>query len=194
MPRIKEILQNQFLCPIIDDINPDEVVAYGATIQAAMLMTIGKNKLLDGVKLFDITPISLGTDVINKREDPKIKMNDRAYKYFFISKNCDKLLNERQKAFLQMVASNKSCDAFTDKVKKLVDNAKRNTQWRKQYMDWEREKTRSYKMGREEHAIESAKNLLNMNLGTPEQIAQALNLPIEQVLQLQKEAQASVTA
>ena len=73
MPRIKEILQNQFLCPIIDDINPDEVVAYGATIQAAMLMTIGKNKLLDGVKLFDITPISLGTDVINKSEDPKIK-------------------------------------------------------------------------------------------------------------------------
>ena len=73
-------------------------------------------------------------------------------------------------------------------------NAKRNTQWRKQYMDWEREKTRSYKMGREEHAIESAKNLLNMNLGTPEQIAQALNLPLEQVLQLQKEAQASVTA
>lgn len=73
MPKIKEMLQNQFLCPIIDDINPDEVVAYGATIQAAMLMTIGKNKLLDGVKLFDITPISLGTDVINKSEDPKIK-------------------------------------------------------------------------------------------------------------------------
>ena len=128
------------------------------------------------------------------REDPKIKMNDRAYKYFFISQNCDKLLNERQKAFLQMVASNKSCDAFTDKVKKLVDNAKRNTHWRKQFMDWEREKTRSYNRGREEQALESAKNLLAMNVLTPEQIAQALNLPLEQVLQLQKEAQASVTA
>ncbi len=61
-------------------------------------------------------------------------------------------------------------------------------------MDWEREKTRSYNRGREEQALEDAKNLLNMNLGTPEQIAQALNLPLEQVLQLQKEAQASVTA
>lgn len=46
----------------------------------------------------------------------------------------------------------------------------------------------------EQRAINSAKNLLAMNVLTPEQIAQALNLPIEQVLQLQKEAQASVTA
>lgn len=127
------------------------------------------------------------------REDPKIKMNDRAYKYFFISQNCDKLLNERQRAFLQMVANNKSCDAFTDKVKKLVENAKRNTQWRKQYMDWEREKTRSYNRGREEHALESAKNLLNEGV-VPEVISRCVGLPLEQVLQLQKEAQASVTA
>ena len=73
MPKIKEILGNIFTCPIIEEINPDEVVAYGATIQAAMLMTIGKNRVLDGVKLFDITPISLGTDVINKSNDEKIK-------------------------------------------------------------------------------------------------------------------------
>lgn len=46
----------------------------------------------------------------------------------------------------------------------------------------------------EQRAINSAKNLLAMNVLTPEQIAQALNLPLEQVLQLQKEAQASVTA
>lgn len=92
-----------------------------------------------------------------------------------------------------MVANNKSCDAFTDKVKKLVENAKRNTQWRKQYMDWEREKTRSYNRGREEHALESAKNLLNEGVA-PEVISRCVNLPLEQVLQLQKEAQASVTA
>ena len=73
MPKIKEILRNNFSCNINESINPDEVVAYGATIQAAMLMTIGKNKSLQGVKLFDITPISLGTDVINKSNNPKIK-------------------------------------------------------------------------------------------------------------------------
>ena len=92
-----------------------------------------------------------------------------------------------------MVASNKSCDAFTDKVKRLVDSAKRNAQWRKQYMDWEREKTYSYKKGKEEQAPESAKNLLNEGVA-PEVISRCVGLPLEQVLELQKEAQASVTA
>jgi len=73
MHKIKEILRKEFSCNINESINPDEVVAYGATIQAAMLMTIGKNKSLQGIKLFDITPISLGTDVINKSTIPKIK-------------------------------------------------------------------------------------------------------------------------
>ena len=36
-------------------------------------MTIDKNKILNGIKLFDITPISLGTDVVNKSTDPKIR-------------------------------------------------------------------------------------------------------------------------
>ena len=73
MPYIKEMLKSKFNCKINDSINPDEVVAFGATIQAAMLMTVGKNKILKGVKLFDITPISLGTDVVNKSSDPKIR-------------------------------------------------------------------------------------------------------------------------
>ena len=46
----------------------------------------------------------------------------------------------------------------------------------------------------EQRAINSAKNLLAMNVLAPEQIAQAVGLPLEQVLELQKEAQASVTA
>ena len=75
MPKIKKIIKEEFKnIKINDQINPDEVVAYGATIQAAMLLTIGNNNnLLNKVKLFDITPITLGTDVINKSNCPKIK-------------------------------------------------------------------------------------------------------------------------
>ena len=124
-------------------------------------------------------------------EDPKIKMGDRAYKYFFISQNCDKLLDEEQKAFLKMVYNNKSSNAFTDKVKKLVDNAKRNTQWRKQFMDWEREKTYSFNRGLEQgvqqKAVEDARNLLNEGVA-PEVISRCIGLPLEQVLDLQKQA------
>ncbi len=33
-------------------------------------------------------------------QDTAISLGDRTLKYFFISDNCDKLLNEEQKAFL----------------------------------------------------------------------------------------------
>ncbi len=42
-------------------------------------------------------------------------------------------------------------------------------------------------LGAQKKAIEAAINLLKMKLGTPEQIAQAQGLPIEKVLELQKE-------
>lgn len=41
--------------------------------------------------------------------------------------------------------------------------------------------------GAQEKAVEAARNLLKMNLGTPEQIAQAEGLSLEQVLELQRE-------
>ena len=41
--------------------------------------------------------------------------------------------------------------------------------------------------GLQQKALESARNLLTMNLGTPEQIAQATGLPLDEVLALQNE-------
>ena len=35
-------------------------------------------------------------------ENPEIKLNDKAYKYFFIAKNYDKLTDEKQKNFLKL--------------------------------------------------------------------------------------------
>jgi predicted transposase/invertase (TIGR01784 family) len=125
-------------------------------------------------------------------EDPKIKMGDRAYKYFFISKNCDKLFNKEQKAFLKMVFNNKSSNAFTDKVKRLVDNAKRNTQWRKQFMDWEREKTYSFnrgvEQGAQQKAVEAALVAVKEFGATPETAAEKMGAPLDKVLEALKEA------
>ncbi len=120
------------------------------------------------------------------QEDPNIKLSDRAYKYFFISKNCDRILDERQKAFLRMVTENKPSDDFTDRIKSLVDDAKRNTQWRKQYMEWEREKTYERDAGRQEKAVEAAQNLLAEG-DSPEKVSRCVGLPLDQVLELQKE-------
>ena len=45
----------------------------------------------------------------------------------------------------------------------------------------------SFEEGEESAKITNARNLLKMNLGTPEQISQAVSLPLEQVLALKKE-------
>ncbi len=52
-------------------------------------------------------------------------------------------------------------------------------------------KEEGYKEGAEQKAIETAKNLLIMNVLSAEQISQAAGLPLEQVLKLQKELSAN---
>ncbi len=121
------------------------------------------------------------------REDTNIHLNDRAFKYFFIANNCDKILNKKQKAFLQVVLGKKPSDNFTRRIEELTEEAKHNTQWRRQYMEWERQRTYDFENGKEAKAIEAAINLLKMNKLTPDEIAQAQGLPLEKVLELQQQ-------
>ena len=83
------------------------------------------------------------------REDTSIQLRDRAFKYFFIAQNCGKILNEKQKAFLQLVLGQKASDNFTRRVEELTEDAKHNTQWRQQYMEWERQRTYDFENGKE---------------------------------------------
>ena len=53
------------------------------------------------------------------REDSSIHLNDRTFKYFFIARNCDKILNEKQKAFLQLVLGQEASDNFTRRIEEL---------------------------------------------------------------------------
>ena len=114
-------------------------------------------------------------------------MNDRAYKYFFIAENYDKIEDERQKAFLKLVIDNKPTNDFADKVSKLVAEAKRNTQWRKQFMDWEIEKAYSFDAGKvegkQEKAVEDARSFYSNGVSV-ELIAKSLHMTIEQVKEI----------
>jgi L1 cell adhesion molecule like protein len=62
IPKIQEMLTQYFngkdLCR---SINPDEAVAYGAAVQAAMLSGV-KDKQLDEMLLIDVCPLSLGVE------------------------------------------------------------------------------------------------------------------------------------
>ncbi|KAI8523844.1 hypothetical protein RHMOL_Rhmol13G0103800 [Rhododendron molle] len=61
IPRVRQLLQDFFygreLCK---NINPDEAVAYGAAVQAAILSGEQNEKVRDLVLLLDATPLSLG--------------------------------------------------------------------------------------------------------------------------------------
>ncbi|WVY93350.1 hypothetical protein V8G54_032438 [Vigna mungo] len=74
IPKVQELLQEFFegkdLCK---SINPDEAVACGAAVQAALL-SVGIKNVPDMV-LLDVTPLSLGTDVIGDMMSVMIPKN-----------------------------------------------------------------------------------------------------------------------
>jgi L1 cell adhesion molecule like protein len=75
IPKVQEMLSDYFggkeLCR---SINPDEAVAYGATVQAAILTNKSSDTLAD-VLVTDITPLSLGLETAGGVMTPLIKRN-----------------------------------------------------------------------------------------------------------------------
>ena len=129
------------------------------------------------------------------RQNTTISMKDRAYKYFFIASNCDKILDERQRAFLNLVIGKKSSDAFTRKIAGLTEEAKKNIQWKRQYMEWERQRVYDYEdgkaagmelgmeAGKEAKAREAAIGLFENGVSV-EIIAKSLKLTEEKVREI----------
>ena len=73
IPKIKEIIRLNFpKCKINDSINPDEVIAYGATIEAEKILR-PQNYIIRNLSLLDVTLFSLGIEVKNNSTEPKIQ-------------------------------------------------------------------------------------------------------------------------
>lgn len=117
-------------------------------------------------------------------QDSTVKLNDRTTKLFFIAQNYDKILNKEQRAFLSLVMKNECKTNFTENIMNLVQDAKHNTQWRFQYMEWERQRTYDFDAGvqkGQQKAKESAAMSFYKN-GVPlEIIAKSLDMSIEKV-------------
>ena len=128
-------------------------------------------------------------------ENNVVKLGDRAFKHFFIAPLCAKMIKDKEvRDFFNFLVSNKFDGKFTSDLSDFVSDAKHNSQWRVQYMTWERQRAYDYDDGKEagilegskNTAIENAKNALNLGL-TAEQAAQITSLSLEEVLSLKEE-------
>jgi predicted transposase/invertase (TIGR01784 family) len=121
-------------------------------------------------------------------EDGLTKLNDRSYKHFFIAPTCAKMIEDKEaRSFFEFLISNKAQTGYTSDLSKYVADAKRNTQWRLQYMTVETLERYAYENGLEQgiatgaqqKAVETAKRLLADGKYTIKEISSLLGIPIE---------------
>ena len=130
-------------------------------------------------------------------ENAEVKLNDKSLKVIYNASAYEQEKDEKIKAFLKFISTNEpGKDDFSNRLSELVEIIKDNEIFRSDYAAMnlhDRDIMRAAKKeGREEglkagaqqKALEAAKNLLNLNVLSFEQIAQAQELPIETVKEL----------
>ena len=95
--------------------------------------------------------------------------------------------DKETRSFFEFLISNKANSRYTKDLKEYVIDAKHNTQWRVQYMTWERQQAYAFENGRikgdQERAFETAKNLYANGVSI-DIIAKSLGMTIEEVQEI----------
>lgn len=130
-------------------------------------------------------------------EDGKTKLKDRAYKHFFIVPNCAKLIEDNPlKKFCEFLISKKASDDFTGSLSKYVTNAKHTTEWRRQYMTWERQRAYDHEAGFKEGIAKGASETARKNAEiliadgryTMQEVSKLFNIPESELLAMSSSA------
>ena len=125
-------------------------------------------------------------------QDNSIKLDDRAFKYFFNASAADKIQNNKEvKDLLSYISTNVPQSAFTKEIEEEVEASSNDAEWRKGLMTFEmileEKKEEGFAQGAYNKSLETAKNLLSMSFPV-EKIAEATGLPIEKVMELKDKA------
>ena len=137
-------------------------------------------------------------------EDRSTMLNDGTYKVFFNASACDKMKSQEERAFFKFLTGNSADTSFTKRLSEKLLLARKNLEWRNQFMTFREQfkeeleeakaeareeaakeaEKKGIARGEKLNALKNAENLLKMKLLTPEQIAQAVELPLEEILEL----------
>ena len=93
------------------------------------------------------------------------------------------LVDEEEKSFFDFLVSNRASDDYTNNLKNYVTDAKQNMNYKRQFMEWERQRTYDFDAGKEAKAIEDAKSFYANGVSI-ELIAKSLNMTIEHVKEI----------
>ncbi len=88
------------------------------------------------------------------REDKDIFLQDGTTKIFLNAKGTMDDVGPELKAFLDYVAGKKPADPFVDELEEAVKNARKNREWRHEYMTLAMLKQENYEKGKEEGRAE----------------------------------------
>jgi hypothetical protein len=96
-------------------------------------------------------------------EEPKLELGDGTGKIFLNAKGTQKDVSENLKAFLDYVAGKKSENDFVKRLEEEVRQARKNREWRHEYMTLRIRDLENLEEGRAEGKYESLDSLLKNN-------------------------------
>ncbi len=120
-------------------------------------------------------------------ENKDVNLNDKTLKIFYNASAYETERDEKIRAFLKFVCTNDPGeDEYSNSLFATVEKLKANEKFLLEYAAMN-----IYEMDlRREEAKKAARNMLNLHVGTPEQIVQITGLSLEQVQELKKELDA----
>ena len=116
-------------------------------------------------------------------QDKNIKSNDGTTKIIINAKAYEKVNNPELKRSMKYICDGIVTNSLTEEIEMTMSNIKQNTTFLKEYKSFYATMQDARMEGIYTKAIETAKNLLTMNLSI-EQIAQATGLSVEEVAKL----------